>query len=59
MRSKPIATTIRAKLPKREGQFRFSRAAMARAWEGKLVVELTKEASHVLRVAFKGSDLKH
>jgi hypothetical protein len=58
MRSKPIATTIRAKLPKREGQFTFSRTAVARAWEGKLVVELTEEASHVVRIAFKGSDLK-
>lgn len=58
MSAKPIATTIRAKLPEREGEFTFSRAAVSKAPDGRYVVELTDEGGHVVHVAFKGSDLK-
>jgi hypothetical protein len=43
---------------KLEGQFTFSRAAVSQAPDGELVVELTDEAGHVVRVAFKSADLK-
>jgi hypothetical protein len=53
MSTKSIATTVKAKLPKREGEFVFSKAS-----NGSFVVELTDDGGHVLHVAFKGSDLK-
>jgi hypothetical protein len=58
MSTKSIATTVRAKLPKREGEFMFSKASVVKAPNGKFVVELTDDGGHVLRVAFNGSDLK-
>jgi hypothetical protein len=58
MSTKPIATTVKAKLPKREGEFVFSKASVTKAPNGEFVVELGDEAGHVLHVAFKGSDLK-
>ena len=58
MSARAIATTIKAKLPKREGEFTFSRASVAKAPDGRLVVELTDEGGHVVHVAFKGADLK-
>jgi hypothetical protein len=56
--TRAIATTIWAKLPKREGEFTFSRAGMTEAADGRFVVELTNEDGHVAHVAFNGSDLK-
>ena len=58
MSTKFIATTVKAKLPKREGEFVFSKASVIKAPNGEFVVELTDEAGHVLHVAFKGADLK-
>ena len=58
MSTRAIATTVRAKLPKREGEFTFSRAAVLKAPDGRFVVELTDEGGHVVHVAFNGSDLK-
>jgi hypothetical protein len=58
MSTKSIATTVKAKLPKREGEFVFSKASVTKAPNGRLVVELTDDGGHVLHVAFKGSDLK-
>ena len=58
MSTRAIATTVKAKLPKREGEFTFSRAAVTRAPDGRFVVELTDEGGHVVHVAFNGSDLK-
>jgi hypothetical protein len=58
MSAKPVATTIKAKLPAREGEFTFSRAAVSKASDGRYVVELTDEEGHLVRVAFQGSDLK-
>jgi hypothetical protein len=59
MSTRTIATTVKAKLPEREGEFTFSRAAVTKAPDGRLVVELTDEGGHVVHVAFKGSDLKN
>jgi hypothetical protein len=58
MSSRPIATTVKARLPKREGEFTFSRAAVIKAPDGRFVVELTDDGGHVVHVAFNGSDLK-
>jgi hypothetical protein len=58
MSARAIATTVKAKLPEREGEFTFSRASVAKAPDGRLVVELTDEGGHVVHVAFKGADLK-
>jgi hypothetical protein len=58
MSTKPIATTVKAKLPKREGEFVFSKASVKKAPNGEFVVELADEAGHALHVAFKGADLK-
>jgi hypothetical protein len=58
MSAKATATTTKAKLPEREGEFTFSRAAVSKAPAGRYVVELTDERGHVVHVAFKGSDLK-
>jgi hypothetical protein len=58
MSTKSIATTVKAKLPKREGEFVFSKASVTKAANGSFVVELTDEGGHTLHVAFKGSDLK-
>jgi hypothetical protein len=58
MSTRSIATTVRAKLPQREGEFTFSRAGVTKAPDGRFVVELTNEDGHVVHVAFNGSDLK-
>jgi hypothetical protein len=58
MSTRSIATTVKAKLPEREGEFTFSRATVTKAPDGRFVVELTDEEGHVVHVAFKGSDLK-
>jgi hypothetical protein len=58
MSTKSIATTVKAKLPKREGEFVFSKASVTKASNGSFVVELTDDGGHALHVAFKGSDLK-
>jgi hypothetical protein len=58
MSARSITTTVTARLPEREGEFTFSRAAVAKAPDGRLVVELTDDGGHVVHVAFKGSDLK-
>jgi hypothetical protein len=58
MSTNSIARTVKAKLPKCEGEFVFSKASVINAPNGEFVVELTDEAGHVLHVAFKGSDLK-
>jgi hypothetical protein len=58
MSARSITTTVRVRLPEREGEFTFSRAAVTKAPDGRFVVELTDEGDHVVHVAFKGSDLK-
>jgi hypothetical protein len=58
MSARAIPTTVKAKLPEREGEFTFSRAAVTKAPDGRFVVELTDEGGHAVHVAFKGSDLK-
>jgi hypothetical protein len=58
MPARSIATTVKAKLPKREGEFVFNKASVVKAPNGEFVVELTNDGGHVLHVAFKGSDLK-
>jgi hypothetical protein len=58
MSARSITTTVTARLPEREGEFTFSRAAVTKAPDGRFVVELTDEGGHVVHVAFKGSDLK-
>jgi hypothetical protein len=58
MSTRAIATPVTAKLPKREGEFTFSRAVVTKAPDGRFVVELTNEGGHIVHVAFKGSDLK-
>jgi hypothetical protein len=58
MSTRFISTSVRAKLPAREGAFAFTKAAVTRAPDGKLVVELTDEAGHVVNIAFEAADLK-
>jgi hypothetical protein len=58
MSTRAIATTVKARLPKREGEFTFSRAAVIKAPDGRFVVELTDDGGHAVQVAFNGSDLK-
>jgi hypothetical protein len=58
MSTRSIATSVRAKLPAREGEFAFTRAAVTKAQDGRLVVELADEEGHLVNVAFRGSDLK-
>jgi hypothetical protein len=58
MSTRSIATTVTAKLPEREGEFTFSKAAVTKAPDGRFVVELTDDGGHVVPVAYKGSDLK-
>jgi hypothetical protein len=58
MSARSIITTVTAKLPAREGEFTFSRAAVTKAPDGRLVVELTDDGGHVVHLAFSGSDLK-
>jgi hypothetical protein len=50
---------VKAKLPKREGEFVFNKASVIKAQNGEFVVELTNDGGHVLHVTFKGSDLKN
>jgi hypothetical protein len=57
--ARSIATTVKAKLPKREGEFVFNKASGIKAQNGEFVVELTNDGGHVLHVTFKGSDLKN
>ena len=59
MSTKAIATTTKAKLPEREGEFTFSRAAVTKAPDGRFVVELTDEWGYAVHFAFNGSDLKN
>jgi hypothetical protein len=58
MSTKPVATTVTAKLPDREGEFSFSRAGIVKADDGRFVVELTDDDGHVLLINFRGSELK-
>jgi hypothetical protein len=58
MSARSITTTVRARLPEREGEFTFSRAAVIKGPDGRFVVELTDDGGHIVHVAFKGSDLK-
>jgi hypothetical protein len=58
MGTRAIATTVKARLPKREGEFTFSRAAVIKAPDGRFVVELTDDGGHAVHVTFRGADLK-
>jgi hypothetical protein len=58
MSTRSIATSVRAKLPAREGEFAFTRAAVTKAPDGRLMVELGDEEGHVVNIAVHGSDLR-
>jgi hypothetical protein len=58
MSTQPIATTVTAKLPDREGEFSFSRASIVKADDGRFVVKLADGDGHVLDITFNGSELK-
>jgi hypothetical protein len=58
MSTQRITTSVTAKLPAREGEFAFTRAAVTKAPDGRLMVELGDEEGHVVNIAFHKSDLK-
>jgi hypothetical protein len=58
MSTQRITTSVTAKLPAREGEVAFTRAAVTKAPDGRLMVELGDEEGHVVNIAFHKSDLK-
>jgi hypothetical protein len=51
-------TSAGANLPAREGEFAFTRAAVTKAPDGRLMVELGDEEGHAVNIAFHRSHLK-